>query len=301
MTSPATLPEDRGTLVVHDRAVSTIASAAAKASDGTATQASSGLKKLAGRTLPRVDVHNSGGCVRVDAAIAAQWPQSIDEVAAAARDRIADDVQTMSGQVVQSVDVSVQSISADSVAAVDGSAPALVAGPEPKAAPAASAVGVLGSLAVIGGGVIAIREVLVGSGAVTGSRWLPSAVDWIDGLEPQAWMVPAGIGAAVLGLVLMLLAVKPRRSTHRSLLADGVYLRRKDLAALLETTVGRVDGVGTGRVVTSKRRATVSVTALPGADTAAVRRGATDAVAREVAILSEVPKVKVKVASAVAS
>ncbi|WP_187776135.1 Asp23/Gls24 family envelope stress response protein [Antrihabitans cavernicola] len=301
MTSPTTptLTDDRGTLTVHDRAVSTIASAAAAAVDGTSSQASSGLAKLAGRTLPRVDVHNRGGLVRANVAVAAYWPQSIDKVAAAARDRVASDIAEMSGQTVEKVDVTVQALVAGDVAAEEDAAPELPGGLVPRATPAAASVGVLASLLLIAGGVVAIREVLIGAGAIGGARWSPPVVDWIDGLQAQSWMVPAGVGAALLGVILVLLAIKPRRRTHRALLLEGVFLRRNDLGDLLETAVGRVEGAVAGRATSSKRSAKITVTALPDADTKTVHRDVTDAVAREVAILTPVPNIKVKVAAAV--
>ena len=93
--------------------------------------------------------------------------------------------------------------------------PALTPAPArtPRAPAAASYTGALLSVLLVAAGVVGIRDGLVAASALNGSLWTTDAVNWLDGLRFAYWMPPAGVLAVILGLVLVLVAVTPRRRT----------------------------------------------------------------------------------------
>lgn len=110
-------PGGRGSLTVHDRAVSRVAEYAAADTAGVLRQAR-GLGRVMGRDLPRVDSDVSGGHVRVRVAIASAWPRSVPAVSAAVRDRVAEQLAVSTGLIVDRVDVVVDDVLYQSAADV---------------------------------------------------------------------------------------------------------------------------------------------------------------------------------------
>ena len=102
-------PGRRGSLVVKDRVVASIAAHAALEVPGVARHAS-GLDRVTGRDLPRVQVHVRGDRVRAEVDIAVQWPRPLAEVAAAVRSHVMDRLDALSGLRVDAVDVRVPTI-----------------------------------------------------------------------------------------------------------------------------------------------------------------------------------------------
>ncbi len=110
-------PGGRGSLTVHDRAVSRIAEYAAGDTAGSLRQ-SRGIGRVISRDLPRVDTNVSGGHVRVRVVIATAWPQSVPAVSAAVRERVADQLAASTGLTVDRVDVVVDEVLRQSAADV---------------------------------------------------------------------------------------------------------------------------------------------------------------------------------------
>jgi len=116
------------------------------------------------------------------------------------------------------------------------------AGRTPSAAPAAAPWAVLLALVVLALGVVGIRDALIAAGAFGGSSWTKNTANAIDGLTARMWMIPAGIGLAVLGLWWLLAALKPRKRTEISLSGTpGAWMRPGDLARLVQPTVENVE------------------------------------------------------------
>lgn len=69
-----------------------------------------GLDRVTGRDLPRVQVHVRGDRVRAELDIAVDWPRPLAEVAAAVRGRVRDRLDALSGLRVDAVDVRVPTI-----------------------------------------------------------------------------------------------------------------------------------------------------------------------------------------------
>jgi len=168
------------------------------------------------------------------------------------------------------------------------------AGRTPTATPAAAPWAVLLALVVLALGVVGIRDALVAAGAFGGSSWTKNTANAIDGLTARTWMIPAGIGLAVLGLWWLLAALKPRKRTEISLSGTpGAWMRPGDLARLVQPTVENVEGVVSASTSATRRTVTVKATTT-ARDSAQVRTALTEAVGDRLAALGRAPRVKVK-------
>jgi len=168
------------------------------------------------------------------------------------------------------------------------------AGRTPTATPGAAPWAVLLALVVLALGVVGIRDALVAAGAFGGSSWTKNTANAIDGLTARTWMIPAGIGLAVLGLWWLLAALKPRKRTEISLSGTpGAWMRPADLARLVQPTVDNVEGVVSASTSATRRTVTVKATTT-ARDPAQVRTAVTDAVGDRLSALRRAPRVKVK-------
>lgn len=111
-TVPADPDDDagqRGTLTIRDRVVHTLAARAALDVDGVVRH-SSGLDKVTGHDLPRVDTTIAGGHVRAAVAIAVLWPRPLPSIASRVRSQVSDTLSELTGLDVESVGVSIDAI-----------------------------------------------------------------------------------------------------------------------------------------------------------------------------------------------
>lgn len=141
--------------------------------------------------------------------------------------------------------------------------------PSPSALPAAKTPVSSGAIATLGlvlavlltaVGVAAVRDALVYAGVLKGTPLLSLAARATNGVTPAVWMIPVGIALAVLGLWLLIMALRPRPRKAVTLTAQtGVFLRPKDVSRLAETAAERVDGVLDVRVSAKPKTAKVTV------------------------------------------
>ena len=90
---------------------------------------------------------------------------------------------------------------------------------------------------------LAIHDLLIQAGWVSGERWLQAAADWLDGATWQDWMWAAAIGFIIVGLLLLWTALAPRRRTHVSLGDfEVLWTRRGDVARRFSTAALSVPG-----------------------------------------------------------
>jgi hypothetical protein len=108
---------------------------------------------------------------------------------------------------------------------------------KPVAAPAAATAGIIASLAVIAAGAVGIRDTLVSVGALDGRSWLEWLFDKAEVLKPVDWMIPAGIGAVLIGLWFLFAALKPRKRTHKPVGDAGVWIRNRDVVRVTTSAV----------------------------------------------------------------
>jgi hypothetical protein len=149
--------------------------------------------------------------------------------------------------------------------------------PGPRARPAAGWLGPLVALLMIALGVVLVQEALARWGVVSTS-WLGSFLTNVDGLRAGTWTVPAGVVLVLLGLLVLLAALKPRRRTH--VRVDGeadLWMTPTALASLARDAAEGVPGVA--RVSATGSRSTVKVRAAaehPADVAAAVEQAVTD-------------------------
>lgn len=172
----------------------------------------------------------------------------------------------------------------------------------PAAAPATVVTGVLLALVLLGVGVVFLRDALLAAGALTGSPWLTWFADKAEVISASSpWMVWAGPVAVVVGLILVVAALKPRKSTHWAAEEPGVYIGRADAARLVANAAHESTSVVAARADVSGRRA-LRVTARTVAnDTAAVTTEVDRAVTHRLAALRPTPNVRTRVVSSTSS
>lgn len=151
----------------------------------------------------------------------------------------------------------------------------------PVTARALAGLGLLAGLVLLGLGTVAVHDVLVTTGVLDRPRWIDWTVQRVDGWRASTGLLIAGTLIGLFGLLLLLLALRPRRKRSLALDAEaGVYLSRRHLARLVAAGVEQLDGVDSAEVSVKGRRVAVRTRVLPGVDADGVRR-ATEATVRE--------------------
>lgn len=165
----------------------------------------------------------------------------------------------------------------------------------PVAAPLAAVWAIVFALGLIAVGVVAARDALLSTDVITGSPWIAACLAHLDGLTAQDWMLPVGVMVAVLGLVVLFAAVKPRRRTHLPLREPGIWITAKDCTRLAGGASDAVTGVATTTVGGSARKVALTVTPVAGYDTAALSAAVKTAVDTTFTPLARPPRVRVRV------
>lgn len=116
---------------------------------------------------------------------------------------------------------------------------------DPRATPAAKWVALLFGVALLALAIIAGREIyILGSDTTNQQSWAHPVLEIIGNARYQDWMFPLGIVAAILGLILLYVAIRPRTKTHRRIEADiPIYMRPIDLVRMFTASAERVHGV----------------------------------------------------------
>lgn len=157
----------------------------------------------------------------------------------------------------------------------------------PKAPAGATFTGIVLALLVIATGVVGIHDLLAGQGWISGSPWLTRAITSLDGVAVASWMVPVAVVVALIGLWLLLVAIKPRRTTHRPATDANLdlWLSSGALAAMATEAAARTPGVASARAdARSRRRVDVDVRTTN--DTEQTRAAVQDAVESRIAPLT---------------
>jgi hypothetical protein len=263
--------------------------------DGVAT----GNSGLARRSVSRVHVSNNNSHVRAQAEIGIDWPRSAAAVAADAHENITRHLAD-AGVETDSVDVrvtSVQDAGSSRGSGADGwdkstAAQDLKAALPPRARPAAAPIALILSLLLVALGAVAVRDALVYANAITGQPWIGWVIDHVDGTTVQPWMLPAGIGVAVVGLLMVIAALKPRAKRFRPATAPDTWVKKDDVYKVVRNAVVGVPGVEAAKVKVTKRAAKVRVVGI-GGDT--LRASVDEAAGRRVSVLDGSPSVNVSV------
>ncbi len=99
----------RGALHVREKVVDRIAAHAATTTAGVVAH-SSGLGRVTGLDLPRIETTLAGGHVRARVRIAVAWLPVLPDTAAAVRTHVTEQLATLAGLTVDAVDVAVVAV-----------------------------------------------------------------------------------------------------------------------------------------------------------------------------------------------
>lgn len=165
----------------------------------------------------------------------------------------------------------------------------------PVAAPAATGVSVVLAVGVIALGIVAIRDALIDGGAIAGTPWIAPALGHLDGLTAQTWMLPAGLAVAVVGALLIIAALKPRKRTHQPLKTQDTWIAGRDISRVARGAATNVTGIAAATVSGSARQLTVEVTPLAGFDSTGLAETVRTNVSHALAPLVTVPRIKTRI------
>ncbi len=167
----------------------------------------------------------------------------------------------------------------------------LAAGKTPVGPGVITVVALLLALAVVGIGVLGIQTALVSAGALTGTSWLTWLIQGFDGLTAGAWALSVGVALLLLGLLVLVAALRRRPRTAVALRAStGVFLRPHDVARLAENAADEVDGVSTASASATRSRVRVRVTTTGDAG---VEEAVRAAVSERLGALDSLPRITV--------
>ena len=155
-------------------------------------------------------------------------------------------------------------------------------------------VGPLMAIVVTGLGVVLLHDAIARSDSRPGRTWIAAVIDSLNRVTAEWWMIPLGLAIALVGVWLIVTALRPRsRKTLAVTSATGIFLRTGDVARLASAAAADVDGVLAANSVASRRKVTVTVES----DRDQVADLVRDAVTERLAPLQKSLPVKVRVRS----
>ncbi|MGU3291094.1 DUF6286 domain-containing protein [Williamsia sp. M5A3_1d] len=180
-----------------------------------------------------------------------------------------------------------------------GPAPRLKKIVPPTATPGAVWTTSLFAIALIAAGGVAIRDICVDQGWITGSEWIAAASRWIADLSWQAWFWAVAIALIVIGLFFVWTAIRPRSKTHIALDGAGTvdgyspstWTRKVDVARRASAVARQHAGVTRADSTVKRRKVVTRITTTDEAP------ASTDAVREAIAasIATVLPKHSVKI------
>lgn len=163
----------------------------------------------------------------------------------------------------------------------------------PRAAPAAAVTGAVVALLFIALAVVGIHDLIVTQGWADGTSWARSAIDGTDGTTRADWVVPLAVLALALGLVLLVVSVRPRRSTHRAApdreKAGDVWVAPAVLATLATSAGEDAPDVLSADTTVSARRIKVILRTAPNSDRDRAAKAAEHLIVERIGSLSDLP------------
>jgi hypothetical protein len=178
--------------------------------------------------------------------------------------------------------------------AVSAARPA--AGRPPSALPAAAPAGVFLAFVLLGLGVVALRDTAVALQWLPGTPWIDAMVHRIDGLRFTWTMIPVGLAALVVGMALVIAALRPSRKTALPVTAaSSIWISPWELAAVASYAANSVPGVFDARTAGTRRALTISARVADSETAEAKTAEVVAAVHAAVAIVAASPKVAVTI------
>ena len=162
----------------------------------------------------------------------------------------------------------------------------------PSATPAAVFVGVVLGAALLALFAVVVRELVERTGLVSGSSWSHATSSWFADARWFTWSWVIAVALIVVGVALLVSAVKPRRRTHLRLAGhESLWTRAGDVARRCSAAVSEIPGVRNATTVVGRRRARITVIADEQVDRAELEREA----ARVLSVLERPPNPRVTV------
>ena len=219
-------PTTRGRTLIDDRVRERVIERAVLATPGVVTHRT----MVPGRALPSVSIadHTAG----VDVQIAAAWPVDSATVLASARSAVVRELATTLGEHPDRVEVTITRVEsnrtpgqvADAYSDAEAPVPEAVGIAARRFAPrriaGATYCGVTVAVLLMAIGAVAIRDALTPE-----DPWIAPVLSALADAHWQWWTWPGAVAAALIGAVLLIVAVKPRKRTHEPV-DDLVWVRR---------------------------------------------------------------------------
>ncbi len=152
--------------------------------------------------------------------------------------------------------------------------------------------GLLVAALIVAVGVVGVQHALYAGGLV-GTSWLDETIAGVDGLRSALWVLLLGVALVIVGVWLLVTALRPRPKKALALRAEtGVYLRPRDLERLASAAATDVPGVLDVSASATRRKVKITVEATGDQDVAA---NVTAAVRDRLSSLERPPGVSVAV------
>lgn len=173
----------------------------------------------------------------------------------------------------------------------------------PRAAPAAAITGSVVAILFVAFAIVGIHDLFTTQGWADGASWARSAIDGVDGTTRADWVVPLAVLTLLLGLVLLGVSVRPRRSTYRAAPdreeGGDVWVAPAVLAQLAKSAGEDAPDVLSASPKVSARRIKVVLHTAPNGDRDRAAKAAGQLIAERIGSLSDLPvRVSVKEARA---
>ncbi|MCF4005886.1 DUF6286 domain-containing protein [Corynebacterium uropygiale] len=134
-------------------------------------------------------------------------------------------------------------------------------GQEPRANPFARWVTILIGLLFIALAVIAGREIwAISDKGANAPQWLKPVFELFGGPGLPGWALAAGIIAIIVGIIFIIVALKPRRRTHRRVTSEvSLWTRPVDVSRMASQAARKVPGVSTAHSTVKGSTLAVSI------------------------------------------
>ncbi len=140
----------------------------------------------------------------------------------------------------------------------------------PKAAPVAALTAVIIAVLFIALAVVGVHDLAVTQKWATGTSWSRTVIDGTNGATRADWVIPLAVLALLIGLFLLFVSLRPRRSTHQYVPDEDdsvdVWITPGALTKMVKSAAEDAPGVLSAHPRVSTRAVRVSVGTIPDAD-----------------------------------
>lgn len=163
----------------------------------------------------------------------------------------------------------------------------------PKAAPVAAFTAVLIAVLFIALAVVGVHDLVVTQKWAAGTSWSRTVIDGTNGVTRADWVIPLAVLALLIGLFLLFVSLRPRRSTHQHVPGDqdvvDVWITPGALTKMVTKAAEDAPGVLSAHPKVSTRAVRVSVATIPDADEGQVIDTVQQLVGERIGALSDRP------------